>query len=90
MVRCYSYALSGKEIVSGESRFYIRLLINAGAVFPFRPKYNNVKGKLLFYTIQEITEEIKERALALFKEEGVKDAAIKANGSYLKMTKAKG
>jgi hypothetical protein len=84
MIRYFSYALSGESITPDRSFALIILLKKAGIVFPFQPKFNNVKGKLLFHPILQIEEGEKERALALLEGEGIKGAKITASGSYVK------
>lgn len=84
MIKYYIYALSGEGMNSGRSFELIILLKKAGAVFPLHPKFNNVNGQLLFYPVQPINEEIKERALTLLRAEGFTGADIKFLGSYVK------
>lgn len=84
MIELLIYTLSGKRgITPDKSMFFIRLLKKAGVLFPFHPKYDSIKGQLVFYPTHIISDEIMKIALILIKGEGVKDAKIEKTGKYM-------
>ena len=84
MVELYIYTLKGKSgIVPDRSMFFIGLLKKAGVLFQFHPKFDSIKGQLVFYAIRSIDEEIMGNAMKLIKGEGIKNASIERTGKYL-------
>lgn len=84
MIELFIYTLSGKTgIMPGRSMFFISLLKKAGVLFQFHPKYDIIKGQLVFYPTHIISDETMKIALTLIKGEGVKDAKIEKTGKYL-------
>jgi hypothetical protein len=84
MAKLLSYSLSGQGITPNKSTFFFSLLKRAGVIFPPRPHFCNVKGKLYFHPVEPVEETTRQSILSLLAGQGVKNAVLESCGSYVK------